>query len=134
MRRFRDTQCLCVHEGTRYYLPKAPFRNECLRKSQLRTFEMFTCTVQTTFLPRCILILRLTMGLSRWFASHPHVPKPCSLLGAIHTFLAIWQCVHRCFGKCFHSTHTRPRAVRPFLKCLVSSCWKGSLNSLNIFG
>src|SRR5271170_1696483 len=37
-----------------------------------------------------------------------HIPKPCSLLGTIYTFLAIWQCVHRCFGKCFHSTHTRP--------------------------
>jgi hypothetical protein len=50
-----------------------------------------------------------------------HIPKPCSLLGTIYTFLAIWQCVHRCFRKCCHSTHTRPLAVRPFLStlCLV---------------
>ena len=60
--------------------------------------------------------------------------KPRSPLGAIITLLAIWQCVHRCFGKCFHSTHTRPLAACPFLKCLVSSRWNGGLNSLNILG
>jgi hypothetical protein len=47
-----------------------------------------------------------------------HIPIPCSLLGTIYTFLAIWQCVHRCFGRCFHSTHTGPLAVRPFLSAL----------------
>ena len=59
-------------------------------------------------------------------------PKPCSPLGAIPTLLAIWQYIHQCFGKCLHSTHTRPEAACPFLRCLVSSCWKGSLNSCGI--
>jgi hypothetical protein len=35
------------------------------------TLEMFTCTSTVQpILPRYILILRLTMGLSRWFAGH----------------------------------------------------------------
>ena len=35
------------------------------------------------------------------------------------------------FRRWLLSTHTRPLATCPFPKCLVSSCWKGSLNSLN---
>jgi len=36
---------------------------------RLVTLEMFTCTVQTILLG-CVLILRLPVGLSHWFASH----------------------------------------------------------------
>src|SRR5271154_4330262 len=89
-----------------------------------------------TTLERVLIVVKSCRMTDRKIFNIPplYIPKPCSLLCTIYNFLAIWQCVHRCFGKCFHSTHTRPLAACPFPKCLVSSCWKGSLNSLNTFG
>src|SRR5271154_4791631 len=71
----------------------------------------------------CAVLLLMFLQVEIFFFtphSRQHVacfafPEPCSSLGAIHTFLAICQCIHRCFGKCFHSTHTTPVAVSPFL-------------------
>src|SRR5271154_1677331 len=75
-----------------------------------------------TTLEGVLIVVKSCRTTDRKICNIPlYIPKPCSLLGTIYTFLAIWQCVHRCFGKCFHSTHTRPLAVRPFLSalCLV---------------
>jgi len=64
---------------------------------RLVTLEMFTCTVQTILLG-CILILRLPVGLCRWFASHSS-SCPQTLLfvisghlcGRLHlSFSSIW--------------------------------------------
>ena len=66
----------------------------------------FTAEISTTCF--CSLSLALT------------TPKPRAQVLGYKTplFLANWQRVLRCCGRWFHSTHTMPLAVRPFLKCV----------------
>jgi hypothetical protein len=47
--------------------------------------------------------------------------SPNLALRLVHTSLAIWQCVHRCFGKSFHSTSHKATGSGSISKFLVSS-------------